>query len=242
VHTDGVDGIDNSGGRNILPLLTGLSPTVSVDYNDLIAQGDFTHIVRIESLGSGANYVNLAAPYYVGSDRGMPPLFDGSDVWPVAVELLNDPGDVTTSKIRFSESYVNQNVWVSGTPGTLPVLMVWNGGVMTLQVHHAIMSMRLSADRSTVDEGTISGILDPDELIAELQRIAGAISPSLCEATTFEGVANQMRKASDIMLDGSQNPSQTCNGISIGLGFDGAAIQLGGAAPPMAPPPDPCAG
>jgi hypothetical protein len=35
---------------------------------------------------------------------------------------------------------------------------------------------------------------------------------------TFDSLADQIRQAFDILVDGTQDPNQTCNGISIGLG------------------------
>jgi hypothetical protein len=42
------------------------------------------------------------------------------------------------------------------------------------------------------------------------------------------------------MKDGTQDPAAFCNGISIGLGFEMKAVQLGGALNAQPPEPDPC--
>jgi hypothetical protein len=42
------------------------------------------------------------------------------------------------------------------------------------------------------------------------------------------------------LKDGTQSASKECDGISIGLGFDTAAVKLGPVAKESAPPPDPC--
>ena len=44
---------------------------------------------------------------------------------------------------------------------------------------------------------------------------------------------SQIEQASDILTDGTQDPTQTCDGISIGLGFDALPDQLGTTAPPL---------
>jgi len=49
-----------------------------------------------------------------------------------------------------------------------------------------------------------------------------------------------MRQAADIMLDGSQNPDQVCDGISIGLGFTMKRVELGAVGASQPPLPDPC--
>jgi hypothetical protein len=50
----------------------------------------------------------------------------------------------------------------------------------------------------------------------------------------------QIREASDMMQDGTQDPAKECDGISIGLGFEMTRVVIGTASPPVAPPPDPC--
>jgi hypothetical protein len=44
------------------------------------------------------------------------------------------------------------------------------------------------------------------------------------------------------MKDGTQNPNATCDGISIGLGFEGSPVQLGAIAPLTPDAPNPCDG
>lgn len=59
--------------------------------------------------------------------------------------------------------------------------------------------------------------------------------------SAIENIFTQIAQTSDIMQDGTQDPTKTCDGISIGLGFEASVVQLG----PMVPAvtmPDPCAG
>jgi len=55
----------------------------------------------------------------------------------------------------------------------------------------------------------------------------------------FEGT---LRAASDIMADGTNgDATQTCTGISFGMGFDALPVQLGAVAPdPPSTIPTPC--
>jgi hypothetical protein len=64
----------------------------------------------------------------------------------------------------------------------------------------------------------------------------------LCDKSPFDAVAGGIRAASDIMKDGTNgDPSQECNGISIGLGFESVAANIGLALPATPPPaPLPC--
>lgn len=88
--------------------------------------------------------------------------------------------------------------------------------------------------------GTISGVIGTEEFIASLKEDGEAFDKGLCTPDDPANWAEQIRQASDIMKDGTQDPTKTCDGISIGLGFDAKLIQLGGVAPAQPQPPDPC--
>lgn len=63
----------------------------------------------------------------------------------------------------------------------------------------------------------------------------------VCSGPTKDSVLQQIRATSDIMNDGTQDPDATCDGISVGLGFEAEAVQLGPAVDRQPPPVDPCA-
>jgi hypothetical protein len=242
VHEDGLDGIDNAWGREVVPILVGLEPTISTDLNDAIQSGELSYLFDIPALGPAPSYVGLPARYYVGALLASAPLFDGSDLWPVTAESLLDPNDIASTRWPFAQSYVNDHVWVSGSaPGTLLVPIGLAQLPLELTIHRAVVSANLSSDRQSAGGGIISGILDTEELIAEFRKFAGTLSPALCEGTSFESIANQWRQSSDILIDGTQDPNAVCDGISIGLGFEAVRVQLGAIAAPSPPPADPCA-
>jgi hypothetical protein len=74
-----------------------------------------------------------------------------------------------------------------------------------------------------------------------VKAIAGKVSSSLCTGTALDGVLQQIRQGSDIMHDGTQDPTKVCDAVSIGLGFETRASKLGAPAPPVTSK-DPCAG
>lgn len=100
--------------------------------------------------------------------------------------------------------------------------------------------MALSADNAHAVSGRLGGMLDTEAFIAEMAKVAGSFDVALCPpSSTFESIAQQIRQGQDILLDGSQDPSKTCDAISIGLGFEADAALLGAVfAPPASP--DPC--
>lgn len=246
VYPDGADGIDNSFGKNILPIILGLASDLSQTANESIAKGSFTIMLDISK--TGKNCTGAAGQLFAGAQlvdaMGMDavPKFDGSDVWPVSESLLANPADPTVSKIKFPEAYIAGNTWVSGSKGTVTIELTISGFTVKLDIQNAYVTVDLDAGAGK--NGTIAGVLDTEQLVAQISKVAAAFDTSFCDPTspTLVSILNQLRQASDIMKDGTQDPSKECDGISIGLGFDTAAVKLGPVAKPGAAPPDPCAG
>ncbi len=245
VKQDGPGGLDNSFGKNLVPIITSLSANASGTINDNIAQGKFTIMVKIDGLGAGTDYIDLPSALYVGAKLMSPPPMGSwaQFKWDVVPELLNDPKDINSSKVKFPSSYVTRNTWVSGTPGKLSIQLSIAGYALGLDIEKAVVTMDLAADRGAASKGIIAGVLAVEPLIAELKKIAGSFSKDLCMGTTFDSIAVQLRQTADINADGGQDPSKTCDAISIGLGFDSKAVQLGAIAPAsMGTGADPCKG
>src|ERR1019366_6571618 len=99
---------------------------------------------------------------------------------------------------------------------------------LTIDVHSALVTFAPSKP-GTVTNGTIAGTLITTELVASLKSVAGHISVSLCSGSAFQSIAQQIEQASDIIIDSnsgsvSNSAGTMCNGISIGLGFEGTEI------------------
>lgn len=242
VYPDGDNGIDNSFGKNILPIILGLASDASAEVNAGIAEGDFTIMLAMEALGADADYNPIVTRLYGGKDLGHPPKWDGTDAWPVIPELLSNPQDIKSSKIVFPQSYLRENLWVSGSKAPLTLNLTVADFTLSLTIGSALLAVKLDPDHKGGREGTIAGVLETEVLISEIKKVAGAFSKDLCSGSTIESIANQLRQASDILKDGTQDPNKTCDGISIGLGFDVEQVVLGPIAEPAQPGGNPCEG
>ncbi|MBX3181779.1 MAG: hypothetical protein KIT72_12045 [Polyangiaceae bacterium] len=239
IKTDGPGGIDNSFGANLLPIILSLAADAGDRVNESIAEGDFTVMIHNDSLGTEANQTPISGALYGGSKLGAVPRFDGTDVWPATYELLND-GDITKPKVTFPTAYVTNGIWVSGSAATVSLSLSISGFTLDLAITNAIITADIS-DPNNVKNGLIAGVLNTEALIDALRNIAGSLDPSLCSGTTFEGIAQQIRGASDLMADGTNgDSSKACNGISIALGFEAKPVILGDAAAPAEPGEDQC--
>jgi hypothetical protein len=243
VHQNGNGGIDNSFGQNILQIILSLSSTASQTINQDITSGKFTVMLSMVNLGAGANYNPLLTRLYGGADLGSNPKFDGTDSWPVLPSLLNNPSDITSAKVQFMSSYVNNQTWVSGSKGSIDLNLSIDSFSLDLTIGSAQIAFDMDSTHHYGSNGTIAGVLNTQTLINELQKVAGAFDPAFCDPTnpTFQSIATEISQASDILSDGSQDPTKTCDGISIGLGFNAALVQLGSVAAPTTGPANPCA-
>ena len=243
VKTDGDDGIDNSFGSNLIPIITSVAADASSGINMSLENGEFSIIMHMKNLEDQATQTGIDTALYAGSMLMAPPNWDGADIWPVTFEFLNN-GDINSPKVTFPTAYMVDGTWVSGSKGNLDLTVAVQGFELTLNIKNAIITMDLTGVGSTATavNGTIAGLLETADFVEQLREIAGTLDVSLCEGSTFESIAQQIRAASDIMRDGTNgNPDDTCDAISVGLGFEAQAIVLGGVADPVPPGTDPCA-
>jgi hypothetical protein len=248
VKEDGPEGQDNSFGKILIPIIKTFASNPSDEISAAIADGDFTLMVTMENYAAGeANQTGVRAALFGGASLGGAPAWNGSDDWPVFPELLKDSTgtpSVDNSKIQFLSSYVRDNTWVSGSAGTIDLSLSISGYTLALAITQAVVTAELSGDPPSSERGIIAGVIATESLINELKKIAGGLDETLCEGQTFESIASQIRAASDIMSDGTNGDAgQTCNAISIGLGFKAKPVMAPTqVAAPSGPPDDPCAG
>lgn len=223
---DGPGGVDNSFGRNIVSFIGSVLEDPSNTATEAIQDGSFSIGLDMETLGASADYNGVPTSLYalVGGEDG---------TWEKVPELLNADG---SSKIVFPSAYVVANKWVSGEPQNIDLNLAIADIELALTIKAAVITVELNADRTVGSNGIIAGVLNTEDLVAEIAKIAENLAgdqEGLCPGDTlFESVVQTIRNASDIMADGSQNAGATCDGISIALGFDATAVTIGEAAEP----------
>lgn len=235
IHQDGDEGTDNTFGKEILKLLDPFTPTPSKSLSTALTDGSFTLLLSIKGLSSEATQTNtgLSGTLLVGADYGeTKPAFDDTTDWP----YINDP------KVAINGAYINNGVFVNGATGaTVSLSLSFSGQTLSLTIQKAIITFKHNPASKMLEDGTIAGIINTEELIDGIGKVAGRFSTDLCQGKTVEGIKDQIRTASDIMANGTQNPGANCDGISVGIGFTAKQV----AKPtkevvPGEPTPDPC--
>ncbi|HEY5242676.1 MAG TPA: hypothetical protein VIJ22_14450 [Polyangiaceae bacterium] len=226
---DGQDGIDNAFGISLMPLLiTTFGPDFSSQVNASLSAGLMTNLIVVHGLGTATTASPLTAELVVAAPLGGMPTWSTADVWPVDSSSLRDL-DAGSPLLMFPQSYVVGGVLVAEPPagaGEL-ALGIAGGAPLVLPIRHVQIAMTLSPDGMTATAGTISGILPTDRLVALAQNVAGTVGTTLCSGSAFLTLAQWIEQSEESLLDGTQDPSLPCDGISIGLGFEAVRVQRG---------------
>jgi hypothetical protein len=234
-QTDGDNGIDNAFGKTVLGFLLGLFPTPTASSNMLLELGGRTPLLQFGVPPQQAG----AAPFALfTAENTVAPKWDGNDSRPIA-ESSTSAG---YPKTLFAKATVTGGLLSSGDSSTPYVLSFPFGGGSGLEIpiRAARITMTIAADGKTASNGTISGVINTEELVTSFAKSAGGISTQLCSGSTLDAIKQTIRQASDILDDGKQDPTKDCNAISIGVGFEAVAVAVGPVAGPVAPGADPC--
>lgn len=242
-YPDAPGGVDNSFGKNVLPVFLQNIPILSQQANNALLNGDFSILIRLVDLAPGPEQAKIPAKVYGGAFLPTTPFFDGTDCWPATPESLATPTDIESAKLSFPNSTMTLNRWDSVTTGDFVLQLQLLGFQGKAVIHNARIVMELDPDHKGTQRGIISGVLDTEEFVAAIDQLMFAFDEANCSGNTplVQMINTKLRQASDIMKDGTQDPAATCNGISIGLGFKAAQVRFGPIGDPLAPQPDPCA-
>lgn len=232
-YPDGEKGIDNSFGKNLLPTILSLYPTWVDDINNNISKGFFTCLLKMYCLPPKGDVPVMMTKLFGGTNLGATPAFDGTDIWPVSPELLSDLKNPESSTVTFPKSSVTGQFFDSGKGQTfvltVPLKTMTDETSIKLTLYAAQTTMTLADDRKSATGGVISGVLNTEEFVAEVKKVGFLLG--LCGSQIFDNLVTQVRQASDIMSDGTQDPTKTCDGISMGLQFDLKEVQIGDVGP-----------
>lgn len=242
IQTDGNDGIDNGFGAAVMPIFeTALGdPTPSVRASAGLRSGLYTLQIQIEGLPDVASPVTGITVRAMRSELAgaTAPAFDETTDWPVLASSLAG-SDIASATWQTSEAYIaDDGTFVATMPGDA-VLEVPVLSDFVLRIRHATISFKPPSSHRILG-GTIAGVVLSEDLVSATRNVAGAISLSLC-GSAFDGIANQLRQASDILSDGTNHSGVSCDAISIGLGF--TATQIANptrVVPDPGPGDDPC--
>ncbi|MCC6214185.1 MAG: hypothetical protein IT376_04915 [Polyangiaceae bacterium] len=245
VKTDGDSGIDNGFVKSLAPVISGLSSGWVESWNRALAQGSGTILVRVPGLDASSGGALPAYGYSsveACTDWPLPP--DGGLDAGGADAAVGEGGTgsrraVALDRTSVCEGDVERPLW-SAPGGTLTgdrwasgvvpeafVAIPLSDATLVVRLRSVRLEMTLSADRESATLGVLSGVVDVEELVAQLIRIKGALTQLACTIPSLiDGYLETVRRAADILPDGTQDPTKTCAGLTLGLGFDARRVDV----------------
>jgi len=226
VQADGDNGVDNSFGANVLPVLlaAGLS-NPSLQWSQATQQGA-TRPVLLRVQGLAQTSASTPTDLFIGAIPPGPPVYDGTGTWPTS-SLSVDAMDLSKPKVQLTGA-AQAGAWQTQRASAVAQLyMKYDNGTLVLPIRKLALAASPSLDGKTLDQGQLSGVMKTTELVEAVRQAIGVANPSLCMGASWDSIAAQLAQAADILVDGTQNANAPCDAISIGLGFEGAVMGVG---------------
>lgn len=216
VQIDGSCGIDNSFGSNIVPAAAG---TVAAQRNAAIAAGGPTDLLVLYGSVSGPDATSVAGFLLNGLALGHAPRWDGTDAWPIDANSLHGT-DASSATIAFPNGYRVGGRWFGAR--------AMGSGSLTMGDEAprwplTDVSVSLTDSGSNTVSGVLSGIIPTTDLVNVLTEFENATA----QCSAGNDLVAIVAGASDILSDGTQDPSRPCNGISVAFNFTASLARLG---------------
>jgi hypothetical protein len=235
---DQAGGIDNAGGALFRQFyqLGGGSLFSQDAVNSQIAAGQATLLLRIRQYNGTPNDTQVELALYVSDgtpvgDGGAPtpPSWDGKDVW---------TQDLDSLVVGTNPKYVDPNAYVSGgvlvgmPPHYVVPLPLDAYDLMNVDLSVGIVTGNLAkgANGWSIAGGILDGRWDASALLASLAYVHDPQNTNayLCPSTnSYMGLKGLLCPALDITTGGAAPHTQTCDAISLGLGFTAEAAVFG---------------
>ncbi len=172
-------------------------------------------------------------------DLGAAPKFDGTDMWPVLPDLLNDPTDIT----KWLQGLVPDQLRDRPTPGSRAARATWCFSALSISGYLAqpdhrqrrhLVCCSPPTTRAAPRASSPACFLRPRPLTTQLQakpaRLVRRLALLRAHHRQHRG-PDHPRPPTSSRTARRIPDSRPCDGISIGLGFDAEVVQLGPIAP-----------
>jgi hypothetical protein len=244
---DGEDGIDNVFGKDLFPLVDGVvdgleeaSRARQMEGLGLVVMGlrDWNglpddpqvHVTISQSVDTVAAAAGDPPPAVVFVNHeatlaGEPapgPAWDGNDyVWVREDTFL--AGNYDDPLVFDANAYVAGNVFVARLPERVEILFQGDGVGVMVRLTGGIATGRITDDRMGIDDVMVTGRWSVLDLLRTAENVG------VCVGTIeYNFLRSRLEALVDVSSDPAADRSTLCNAISLGVGFTGRRLRLGG--------------
>jgi hypothetical protein len=252
VMCDGVDGRDNALGALLYQIKTLFNVTSfsSAALNQKIEGGGNTVLIRVQGYNGTSDDGEVDVAWLASDDfdvtNANPPVWDGSDVWPVLSSSLEPQADAEGGTIYDVNlpKYVDHKGFVAG--GTLVATLPQGSFALTTQTSinftAALFTAKLTNTSNgwAMSDGLLSGVTKVGDVLGTLPSTNDPLlkQPICTDNLIYPGIKNMICEYPDMTLLGT--PAASCDHLSFGAGLTAVPAKLGSVVD-KPPKPSPCA-
>lgn len=222
---------DNNFGSQVMALVATYNNKVESKTNTSLQGGSGSLALVLSDVDNGADDGFAPGALYrlAALKAGVTPAWDGTDVRQVTDDSVTNL-DLSQPLVRFAKGYVAGNVWVSGEPSSFSLAFGVGGTPLVLPLESGSITIPLDdthtfSPKPALIVGAISAanITDAMKPVAE----AAGLCPTGPSQVFYDGLISTLQTFPDVVMGAPnlQDTTKTCDGISMGLGFDLAPIQ-----------------
>jgi len=241
---DGPGGIDNGVGRMLYlqPQIFPVGLVTSELLNTRMQTGQLapTAVIRITNYNGTLADEQVNVELFVPQPpRGLPenfaPRFDGTDVWPVIAEYVDNPASADFhATLTEQTAYVTrQEIVARFGPGTISFLN------MAIKFESAVLSGKLAfeAQQWRLTDGVLSGLARSDELLRAIPYGAfETLGIKICsDDGNYANVKKLLCTGADAIDAARAGTNQPCDLTSFAIGMETVPTKLGPALPAPTP-------
>ncbi len=239
---DGNECRDNTVGHLISDVLKFSSTDFELAiHTRTIAGQSQTLIIQLMDLDDGPDDPYVPARIWVSAPTKFPPLWNGTDVFPVDEDYVD--GSADAPKHRIEQGYLRDHMWISSdfnvSPSLMPMMLF--DEVAEVNMDTATLSVQLDAAHEKPLHGMLSAVLTLEEMEPLLRR--GVLEATNCSAELADmAVSGYFLPGRDLVVGSPNfvNPSAVCDRQSLGLMLDLVKVQPPQEAVKVEPQPSAC--
>lgn len=242
--TDGDGGRDNAVGALIARVQEMIPEFGSASYTSIVHEGQTSVLFNVRGYNGLPNDDQIEASLFVAApfdsnDPGAKPKWDGSDIWPIASDSLEDGETLAKPRYHDPHAYVKDGILVASLPEAslrLPNgLLEGNAGSMNMKLVGAFLAGKLvevdAADgqRWELQDVHLGGRWPADDLVKQLSQFPEPPTfqnPLCMDSPAYAMFRNLLCSYTDIYA-GIASPTSVCNAISFGLHLETKPAYLG---------------
>lgn len=230
IREDGARGIDNAWGADVVNgILSTLVANPTEKLRNQREAGQSSWLLRLAALGSSPSAAGLSGQWSLAEGSRdaqgnlLLPTEDDSYAW----------HSWDGSTVASSEGYLVDQQIVMRFASPIPIYLDFGSLKMRFPLQRAVLALEAPGPAQQRN-GTLAGVIATEDLVASALEVAPLLDLRACDSSwpALVGILDSLRGASDILLDGTQDPARDCNAISFGVGLVARPRQLGASVPP----------